>query len=97
MVQWSAVPGVPFKVHSGDSNSSVALTARAADLSEWLLGEQSVLLCPVMPAAAELEGLQEGLLLDAEHTILSKCRQRFAEAQAKDTPVIKSADVGTWS
>eukprot|EP00878_Enallax_costatus_P032711 GHUV01035969.1.p1 GENE.GHUV01035969.1~~GHUV01035969.1.p1 ORF type:complete len:499 (+),score=173.80 GHUV01035969.1:230-1726(+) len=92
MVQWCAVPGVPFTV-DGSSVIQVKLTAPAPELARWLLSDQSLLMCPVMPAAAELEGLQETLMQDAETATLSKCRQQLLEATEMERILTQSANV----
>eukprot|EP00878_Enallax_costatus_P012597 GHUV01013156.1.p1 GENE.GHUV01013156.1~~GHUV01013156.1.p1 ORF type:complete len:710 (+),score=269.29 GHUV01013156.1:1298-3427(+) len=91
MVQWCAVPGVPFTV-DGSSVIQVKLTAPAPELARWLLSDQSLLMCPVMPAAAELEGLQETLMQDAETATLSKCRQQLLEATEMERILTQSAN-----
>lgn len=93
LLQWCAVPGVPFTVDDS-SSTQVILTAQAPDLAQWLLGDQSLLMCPVMPAAAELEGLQETLMLDAEAATLSKCRQQLVEATELERILTQNANVG---
>ncbi|WIA08874.1 hypothetical protein OEZ85_008295 [Tetradesmus obliquus] len=84
MAQWCAVPGVPFQVDPPAGTHHVALSAPAADLAAWLLSEFSVLMCPVMPPAAELERMVEAALQQAEGAALERSRVLLLEAQEAD-------------
>lgn len=75
------------------SDNQVRLIAQAPELAQWLLSDQSLLMCPVMPAAAELEGLQETLMQDAEAATLSKCRQQLLEATEMERVLMQNANV----
>jgi hypothetical protein len=78
------VPGVPFQVDPPSGTNHVALSAPAADLAAWLLSDASVLMCPVMPPAAELERMVESSLQEAEGAALARSRAALLEAQDAD-------------
>lgn len=90
LLQWCAVPGVPFIVDA-NSTKQVKLTGQAPKVAQWLLS--SLLMCPVMPAASELEGLQETLMQEAETATLGNCRQQLLEATEMERSLMQNADV----
>eukprot|EP00879_Flechtneria_rotunda_P003046 GHRR01003266.1.p1 GENE.GHRR01003266.1~~GHRR01003266.1.p1 ORF type:complete len:686 (+),score=259.67 GHRR01003266.1:1502-3559(+) len=87
MKQWCAVPSVPFVVRPSHGQQ-VLLTAQAAELAQWLMGEQSLMLCPVMPPAADLEHLPQQTLLDLEAVSLAECRQRLKDARSREAKLL---------
>ncbi|KAF8072806.1 jmj4 [Scenedesmus sp. PABB004] len=90
--QWCAVPGVPFELEASAAANQVALSAPATTLAAWLLGDGLLLMCPVMPPAAELEGLDELQLQDAEAAALAACRQQLVEAKEAEAALRRGAN-----
>lgn len=94
-VQWCSVPGVPFEVEAPSGSNRVTLHAPAEELAAWLLSDASVLMCPVMPPAAELESLNEAVLQEAEAAALNHTSALLLNAKDGEAAMVQlQANVG---